>query len=148
MRWNLGLTLSPHFLEGELIHWLGKAKNMWLSIGQLPIKAGWWDAPLPLRDFSRSNKQVVHWSWFCPLFRLSHEGGDRNWITSPTLSCSVFPLSHFGIYLLQSLIFIHFLIVFDNNSNHWPVCRFPRPLSQNPRQKFVPVNREVCFLYQ
>ena len=30
---------------------------MWLIVGQLPIKAGWWDDPLPLLDFSRSNKQ-------------------------------------------------------------------------------------------
>ena len=29
---------------------------MWLIVRQLPIKAGWWDAPLALRDFSRSNK--------------------------------------------------------------------------------------------
>ena len=30
---------------------------MWLIVQQLPIKAGWWDAPLTLRDFSQSNKQ-------------------------------------------------------------------------------------------
>ena len=33
-----------------------KAKYVWLIVGQLPIKAGWWNAPLTLRDFSRSNK--------------------------------------------------------------------------------------------
>ena len=31
---------------------------MWLIARQLPMKAGWWDAPLALRYFSRSNKQV------------------------------------------------------------------------------------------
>ena len=28
---------------------------MWLIFGQLPIKAGWWDAPPALWDFNRSN---------------------------------------------------------------------------------------------
>ena len=55
-RWNLGLTRRPHFLQGELIHLVEKAKNAWLIVGQWPIKAGWWNAPLVLRDFSRSNK--------------------------------------------------------------------------------------------
>ena len=55
-------TLEPkkqkrsHFLEGELIHLVDKAKYVWLIVGQLPIKAGWWNASLALRDFSRSNK--------------------------------------------------------------------------------------------
>ena len=55
-------TLEPkkqkrsHFLEGELIHLVDKAKYVWLIVGQLPIKAGWWNAPLALRDFSRRNK--------------------------------------------------------------------------------------------
>ena len=55
-RWNVGLTPRPHFLEGQLIHLVDKAKNVWLIVGQLPIKAEWWSAPLELRDFSRSNK--------------------------------------------------------------------------------------------
>ena len=28
----------PHFLEGEVIHLVAKAKYMWLIVGQLPIK--------------------------------------------------------------------------------------------------------------
>ena len=28
---------------------------MWLIVGHLPLKAGWWDAPHALRDFNRSN---------------------------------------------------------------------------------------------
>ena len=30
--------------------------NVWLILQQLPIKAGWWDASIALRDFRRSNK--------------------------------------------------------------------------------------------
>ena len=41
--------------KGELIHWAGKAKSMWPIVGRLPLKAKWWDAPLGLQDFSRSN---------------------------------------------------------------------------------------------
>ena len=33
--WNLGLTPRPHSIEGELIHWVDKAKNKWLIVGQL-----------------------------------------------------------------------------------------------------------------
>ena len=29
---------------------------MWLIVGQLPIKTGWWDPPHELRNFNRSNK--------------------------------------------------------------------------------------------
>ena len=43
IRWNLGLTSHPHFLEEEPIHLVYKAKNVWLTVGQLPIKSGWWD---------------------------------------------------------------------------------------------------------
>ena len=34
---------DPRFysLEGELIHWVDKAKNVRLIVSQLPIKAGW-----------------------------------------------------------------------------------------------------------
>ena len=45
IRWNFALTPRFYSLEGELIHWVDKAKNVWLIAGQLPIKAGWWDAP-------------------------------------------------------------------------------------------------------
>ena len=56
-RWNFGLTPRFYFLEGELTHWVDKAKMAWLIVGQLLIKAGWWYAPLALPDFSWSNKQ-------------------------------------------------------------------------------------------
>ena len=45
----------PYFLEGELIHLVDKTKNMQLTIGQLPIKFEWWEVPLSLWVFSRSN---------------------------------------------------------------------------------------------
>ena len=32
---------------------------MWLIVGQLLIKAEWWDAPLMLEDFSQGNKQKL-----------------------------------------------------------------------------------------
>ena len=35
------LTPRFHSFEGELIHWIGKAKNRSLTVGQLPIIAGW-----------------------------------------------------------------------------------------------------------
>ena len=49
IRWNFGLTPRLHSLEGELIHWVDKAKNVWLTVVQLSIKAWWWDAPLSLQ---------------------------------------------------------------------------------------------------
>ena len=39
IRWNFGLTRCFYSLEGELIHWVDKAKIVWLIVGQLPIKA-------------------------------------------------------------------------------------------------------------
>ena len=68
VRCNIGLTPRSCFLEGELIHWVGKAKNMPLIVGWLPIKAEWWDARLTPRDSSRSN---IHNGWkgkTCVLF--------------------------------------------------------------------------------
>ena len=59
IRWNLGPTTRLHFLEGELIHWIDKAKNERLIVGKLPIKAGLWDAPHILWYFSQSNKHEV-----------------------------------------------------------------------------------------
>ena len=41
VRWNLELTPRLHALEGELIHWVDKAENVWLTVGHLPD--GWWD---------------------------------------------------------------------------------------------------------
>ena len=48
--------LTSHFFDGDLIYLVDRAKDVWLIIGQLPIKSGWWNAPLALQDFSRSNK--------------------------------------------------------------------------------------------
>ena len=46
-RWNLWLNPRPYFLERELIY---------LVVWQLSIKVGWWNTPLALRNFRRSNK--------------------------------------------------------------------------------------------
>ena len=63
IRWNLGLAPRLYFFEwGELSHWVGKAKNVSLIVGQLPIKARWWDAPIALRDFSWKIKQNIIFS--------------------------------------------------------------------------------------
>ena len=35
---------------------------MWIIVGQVPIKAGWWDASLALLIFRRSNKHCIHLS--------------------------------------------------------------------------------------
>ena len=40
IRWYLGLTPPLHFLEGELIYWVDKAKNVWLIAGQF-LKKSW-----------------------------------------------------------------------------------------------------------
>ena len=56
IRWNLGLNSRLHSLEGEFIHWVDKAKNVWLTVGLLHIKAGWWNAPLKLQYFSHKHK--------------------------------------------------------------------------------------------
>ena len=66
IRWCLGLSPCLHSLERELIHLVHKTKNMWVLIGQLPQKAGSWDAPLALRDFNLSNKHygnVMNYLW-------------------------------------------------------------------------------------
>ena len=66
IRWCLGLSPCLHSLEGELIHLVHKTKNMWVLIGQLPQKAGSWDAPLALQDFNLSNKHygnVMNYLW-------------------------------------------------------------------------------------
>ena len=54
------LTLTPgnglHSHLASFIHWVGRARGVWLIVWQLLIKAGWRDAPLMLRKFSQSNK--------------------------------------------------------------------------------------------
>ena len=58
IKWYLGLTPRLHFPEGELTYWV----SFWLIVDQLPIKAGWWDIALAIRDFSRGNKQtILYW---------------------------------------------------------------------------------------
>ena len=47
--------LTPSFPWRRLIRLTEKAKNVWLIVGQLLIKAGHWDAPLALQDFFQSN---------------------------------------------------------------------------------------------
>ena len=43
IQWNLGLTPHLHFLEGgEFTHWVNKAKNVWLIVGQLPKTLKYW----------------------------------------------------------------------------------------------------------
>ena len=39
-----------------------EGQHIWLIVGQIPIKAGWWDASLKLWDFSQSNKHCIHLS--------------------------------------------------------------------------------------
>ena len=45
IRWNLELTPHPHLFQEELNHWVDMTENAWLILGQLFIKAGWWDVP-------------------------------------------------------------------------------------------------------
>ena len=40
-RSNLGPTQPSYFFKGELIHWIGKAKNKWLIVGWLPKQYTW-----------------------------------------------------------------------------------------------------------
>ena len=70
-RWNHWLTPLPHFLEGELILWVDKAKNVRIIVGRLPIKAGWWDASFTLQGFSQNvantpNSKLVKLSLLSP----------------------------------------------------------------------------------
>ena len=58
IRSNLG-DPRLHSLEGEFIYWVDKAKNVWLTVGQLPIKAGWWDAPPALQHFRHKHKILI-----------------------------------------------------------------------------------------
>ena len=44
---------------------------MWLIVGQMPIKAGWWDSSLAIWDFSRSNKYCIELSTTNAIY-LSH----------------------------------------------------------------------------
>ena len=41
IRRNVGLAPLFYSLEEEIIHWVVNAKNVWLIVEQLAIKAGW-----------------------------------------------------------------------------------------------------------
>ena len=56
------MTPRSYAFEGELTQWVDKANDVGLIIWQLPIKAGWWNTPLMLRDVSWSNKQTIFFS--------------------------------------------------------------------------------------
>ena len=59
IRWNFGLTPSFYSPEREFTSWVDKAKNMWLIFGQLPVKAGWWDAALALRILAETINKTI-----------------------------------------------------------------------------------------
>ena len=48
---------NPKWSHFRLPSGLIRLWNVWLIVWQLPVKAGWWDAPLMLQNFSWSNKQ-------------------------------------------------------------------------------------------
>ena len=62
IRCNLGPITRSHLFEGELIHWVGKAKNVWPIVRRLPTGTKWWDGPLALPDFRRNNIQDLQQS--------------------------------------------------------------------------------------
>ena len=41
LRRNLGPTSRSHFPKGELIHWVGKVKNVLPIVGRPPMGAEW-----------------------------------------------------------------------------------------------------------
>ena len=72
---------------------------MWLIVGQMPIKAGCWDAFLALWDFSQSNKHFIQLSTTCfvsllqcPHFISSH----------PELFCKKDVLKNFAKFIGDS----------------------------------------------
>ena len=139
IRWNLGLTPRSHFLKGELAHWEDNAKNVWLMVGQLLIKARWWDAPLHSGILAQAiNKLftdceiIKHFStaffidfvplcsicYFCQCFACSSGFPIREETGIGSPPCQIVRFSsssHFRISLLKPLT------VFGNNSNHWPI---------------------------
>ena len=74
IRYNFRLTSCFYFLENEHTNWEDKAKNVWLIVGQLPIKAGWWGASLALQILAEAINKTIFPSntavafimkWFC-----------------------------------------------------------------------------------
>ena len=88
IRWIFGLTPRFYSLEGELTQYVDKAKNVWLIVGQLHIKAGWWDAPLALQDFSWSNEHslYLYQYWFPNSFSYYAESDTRRSVTDFSFS--------------------------------------------------------------
>ena len=97
---KLGSGLTPRFysLKGELTHWVNKAKDAWLIVGQLPIKAGWWNASLALGDFSfltlfiHFKHKTIRWGFgLTPLF-YSLEGELTHWVDNVWLIFGQLPI--------------------------------------------------------
>ena len=84
-------------------------------------------------------------SVFCPLFRSPHERGDGNWIT--TSKCSIFPFTKFSNLPPKIFDFhtIQFLVVFGNNSNHWPVVQ-TYPKNYKGRTLFQFIEKQIFFI--
>ena len=47
---------TTHIIQGNFLTCLlgGQGKHVWLIVRQLPVKAGWWDAPLTLWDLAKT----------------------------------------------------------------------------------------------
>ena len=83
--------------------------NVWLIVQQLPIKAIWWDAPLTLRDFSRSNKHApnIHPHVFNSFHRTILHIESHSVFTCPSPSNDVSP--HITIEPRPSVPYLLFL---------------------------------------
>ena len=106
-RWNHRLTPRPHFLEGKLIHWVDKAKNMWIIVSWLPIKAEWWDAYLALQGFSQNIVNTPNYKnskikpFISPIIFLNKKVHN---IRIAKLKCSALPGSKLGPSQLNSAV--------------------------------------------
>ena len=47
-------TALTHLLQGR------QGYHIWLIVIQLPMKAGWWDVPLTLRDFAEATRMILN----------------------------------------------------------------------------------------
>ena len=59
IRWNFGLAPRFYSLDRELPKGVDKAKNVWLIIRQLPIKAEWWEAPFGLPILAEAISKTI-----------------------------------------------------------------------------------------
>ena len=107
-----GLTHLPLDRQGE---------HMWPIVRQLPMKAGWWDAPLAFRDLAEATHNILqnlqnllsrHFSSLQPFTPHSKDKKDFNrfWRTSPQVIFS----SQRRFTLLQI--------------PHSPLPHFPQPI--------------------